>query len=54
MDWSEFFSMGGRALYVWGSYGITFAFIFMELILLINRKKKIERQIRFQHDTSET
>jgi heme exporter protein D len=38
-SWSEFFSMGGYALYVWGSYAVTAALIIVETILLRNRRR---------------
>jgi len=41
---SEFFAMGGYAWYVWGSYGVTFFLILMELILLVRRGKQGEKQ----------
>ena len=37
---SEFFAMGGYAWYVWGSYGVTFALLLVEIVLLRNRSKK--------------
>jgi len=37
---SEFFAMGGYAWYVWGSYGVTFLLLFMEIVLLSKRSKK--------------
>ncbi len=37
---SEFFAMGGYAWYVWGSYGVTFLLLFIEMILLKKRSKK--------------
>ena len=37
---SEFFAMGGYALYVWGSYGVTFALLLIEIVLLMKRAKK--------------
>ena len=42
-SWSEFFSMGGYALYVWGSYGVTFALLGAEVLMLISRKRKNSR-----------
>ena len=38
-SWSEFFSMGGYALYVWGSYAVTAALILMEVIALRGRRR---------------
>ena len=37
---SEFFAMGGYALYVWGSYGVTFAALLLEIIFLVRRSKR--------------
>ena len=33
----EFLSMGGYAWYVWGSYGVTFALLALEIALLRKR-----------------
>jgi heme exporter protein D len=37
---SEFFSMGGYAWYVWGSYGVTFACLTIEVFLLWRRSSE--------------
>jgi heme exporter protein D len=34
---SEFFAMGGYAWYVWGSYGVTFILLAVEVVLLRRR-----------------
>ena len=34
---SEFFAMGGYAWYVWGSYGVSFALLALELALVWKR-----------------
>jgi heme exporter protein D len=44
MDWSKFFSMGGYALYVWGSYGVTFILLGAEVLVLLKRKRHLERK----------
>ncbi len=36
----EFFAMGGYALYVWGSYGVTFALLAIEVGQLLKRKRE--------------
>ena len=36
----EFFAMGGYALYVWGSYGVTFALLAIEVVVLLKRKRE--------------
>ena len=38
-SWSEFFSMGGYGVYVWGSYGMTLICIVGELFFLRNRRR---------------
>ena len=38
-SWSEFFAMGGYALYVWGSYAVTAGLIALEVIMLILRRR---------------
>jgi len=36
----EFLSMGGYAWYVWGSYGVTFACLALEIFLLRKRARE--------------
>ena len=35
---SEFLHMGGYAWYVWGSYGVTFLCLAIEILLLVKRE----------------
>ena len=35
---SNFLSMGGYGLYVWGAYGVTFALLALEIVFLLKRK----------------
>jgi len=37
---SEFFYMGGYGFYVWGSYGVAFALLAIELVLLRKRTQR--------------
>jgi len=37
---SEFFYMGGYAWYVWGSYGVTFACLATEIVVLLKRSRE--------------
>jgi heme exporter protein D len=37
---SEFLHMGGYAWYVWGSYGVTFACLAMEIIFLLRKSRE--------------
>lgn len=43
MKWSEFFSMGGYALYVWGSYLLTLLAMGAEIVFLLRRRKRCFR-----------
>ncbi len=40
LTWSEFFSMGGYALYVWGSYLVALLALGGEVVLLMRRRKR--------------
>lgn len=44
MNWSEFFSMGGYALYVWGSYVAALLVLGGEVVLLMKRKKAVRKR----------
>ena len=46
MNWSEFFSMGGYAFYVWGSYVATLILMGGEVLLLVRRRKASRQQSR--------
>ena len=37
---SEFLAMGGYGWYVWGSYGVTFAALALEIFLLWKRSRE--------------
>jgi heme exporter protein D len=42
MNWGSadaFFAMGGYALYVWGSYLVTFLLMVLEIIFLVSRRR---------------
>ncbi|HSJ49600.1 MAG TPA: heme exporter protein CcmD [Gammaproteobacteria bacterium] len=42
----EFFSMGGYALYVWGSYGAAALLILVEVFLSMRNRKSLVAQLR--------
>jgi len=44
-SWSEFFAMGGYALYVWGSYAVTLGLMVMEIVLLALRGRSIHGEL---------
>ena len=37
---SDFFAMGGYAWYVWGSYGVTFLCLAIEITVLLKHETK--------------
>lgn len=45
MNWSEFFSMGGYALYVWGSYLAALLVLGGEVVLVMKRKKALRKRV---------
>jgi len=42
---SDFFAMGGYGLYVWGSYGVTFACMAVEPVLAARRLREARRAL---------
>ena len=42
----EFFHMGGYALYVWGSFGVTAALMVAEPLVLVRQRKAMIRRLR--------
>ena len=49
MHWnsvSEFFAMGGYALYVWGSFGLTALVALVEVLLLRGQRKELLKHLR--------
>ena len=52
MNWSKFFSMGGYAFYVWGSYGVALIVMGGEVMLLLRRKKTLAARGHLDHSTT--
>ncbi len=50
MNWGEFFDMGGRAFYVWGSYGMGLLIFVVEIALVRHRMTITLRQLRLLRD----
>lgn len=49
MQWnslSEFLAMGGYALYVWGSFGLTAAVVVIETLLIRRQRTELLRNLR--------
>ena len=60
MNWgsaSEFFAMGGHALYVWGSYGACALLMAVEPILARKRRSQalieLKRELRANRDSQD-
>ena len=45
-SWSDFFAMGGYAVYVWGSYALTMVVMVSELVLLVLRRRSLIERLR--------
>ena len=45
MSMAEFFDMGGYALYVWSSFGVTAVLMVIEPIMLRSRKQSVLQRI---------
>ncbi|MBC7755907.1 MAG: heme exporter protein CcmD [Bdellovibrio sp.] len=49
MQWhsvKDFLAMGGYAFYVWGSFGITFCCMAIELLMLQSRRQRIMQAVK--------
>jgi heme exporter protein D len=42
----EFFSMGGYALYVWGSYGVAALLVLAEIYMSLRNRRSLIAQLR--------
>lgn len=48
-SWAQFWDMGGAAKFVWGSYGLSFALIALEIVLVLRRRgETMARLARWQ------
>jgi heme exporter protein D len=47
-NWSEFVAMGGYAFYVWASFGVVFALMAAEVVLLGQRERGQLARLRRQ------
>ncbi len=46
MNWSDFFAMGGYALYVWTAYGLMAIVLAVNLVLPFRRRAEVVRKIQ--------
>ncbi len=48
-SWAEFWQMGGKGFFVWGSYGVTAALVAFELALVLRqRRDSVRRLLRWR------
>jgi len=45
-SWADFWAMGGYGLYVWGSMGVTFLLMALEVFLARQARLRAEREVR--------
>ena len=48
-SWSDFWAMGGYALYVWGSVGVTGVALWLEVVLARAAHRAVLKQLQAQH-----
>ena len=56
MNWaslSDFFAMGGYGFYVWGSFLVSFICMAGEIILVLNRRRTLLRQLSLIHKATQ-
>jgi heme exporter protein D len=46
MNWSEFFNMGGYALYVWGSYAVAAIVLVGNVVAARWHEKQVRRELQ--------
>jgi heme exporter protein D len=51
---SDFFAMGGYGLYVWGSYGVTAAWMLLEPLLAARRHRSALQAVGDMDEQGET
>ncbi|MBA2483241.1 MAG: heme exporter protein CcmD [Nitrosomonas sp.] len=51
-SWSDFFSMGGYGVYVWGSYFVTIICIVGEIFLISRRRRTLHKHLGLIHEST--
>lgn len=52
-SWSEFLDMGGRALYVWPSFGLTAFLVVVEIWRVRQQRREVVDRLRQQFESEE-
>jgi heme exporter protein D len=45
-SWSDFWAMGGYGVYVWGSMGVTFGLLLVEVVQAVRAQRHVLVQLR--------
>jgi heme exporter protein D len=45
-SWSDFWAMGGYGVYVWGSMGVTFGLLLVEVVQAVRAQGQVLAQLR--------
>jgi heme exporter protein D len=45
-SWSDFWAMGGYGVYVWGSIGVTFGLLLVEVVQAVRAQRQVLAQLR--------
>ena len=45
-SWSDFWAMGGYGVYVWGSMGVTFGLLLVEVVQAVRAQRQVLAQLR--------
>lgn len=48
MNWTDFFNMGGYAVYVWTSYGLMLVVLVGNLVLSYRRQSEVLKSVSLQ------
>ena len=47
-NWSEFMAMGGYAVYVWSSWGLTIIAFVLMIVSALNKRKQLHKKFQQQ------
>jgi len=53
MSLSEFFYMGGYAVYVWGAYGVTLLVLYINYLIPVRREKRLAEKLSVRNGRAE-
>jgi heme exporter protein D len=45
-SWTDFWAMGGYGVYVWGSMGVTFGLLLVEVVQAVRAQRQVLAQLR--------